>query len=49
MTPIETMSFLKVTWLVGSRFFSWALEPFGMSRKGVILDLARLRIHVLPV
>lgn len=41
MTPIEVMSFPKVTQLVGHRFFSWALEAIGMDRKDLVLELAR--------
>lgn len=41
MTPVEGMSFPKVTQLVGNRFFFWALEAIGMHRKAMVLELAR--------
>lgn len=34
MAPTEVISFLKVTQLVGNRFFSWALEAIWNAWKG---------------
>lgn len=47
MTPVEVMSFPKVTELAGNRLFSWALETIGTHRKGMVLELDRLTLSPL--
>lgn len=45
MTPGKVMCFAKGTRLVGNGF---SPGLFGVNRKGMVLDLARPQVHMLP-